>query len=70
MKRGFIVRSVDSLSLSHNPITIRAEADVDSALLLVAHISGDVAYTNPNAAKLVSDPWLDLNGILDHWDVE
>jgi hypothetical protein len=70
MKRGFIVRSVDSLSLSHNPITIRAEADVDSALLLVAHISGDVACANPNVARLVGDPWLDLHGILDHWDVE
>ena len=68
MKNGFIVRSVDSLSLSHIAITIRA--DVDSALLLVAHISGDVACITSNAARLVGDPWLDLHGILDHWDVE
>jgi hypothetical protein len=68
VKNGFINRSVDGLRLSHTAITIRV--DIDSALLLVDHIIGDVAGTNPNAARLAADPWLEGHDIPDHWDAE
>ena len=68
MKKGFIDRSGDGLSLSGTPITIPAH--VDSALLLVALIITHVAGTDPNAARLAIDPWLVEHDILDHWDVE
>jgi len=68
MKSGFINRSTDGLRLSHIPITIRA--DVDSVLLLVAHIISDVAGTNRIAARLAGDPWLEGHDIPDHWDAE
>jgi hypothetical protein len=68
VKNGFTSRSADGLNLSHTPITIRI--DVDSALLFVAHITGGVAGTNPNAARSADDSWLDGRDIPDHWDAE
>ena len=56
------------LNLSHTPITIRV--DVESALLFVAHITGGVEDTNPNAVRPAGDPWLDGPDIPDHWDAE
>jgi hypothetical protein len=64
----FIDMSGDGLNLSGTPITISAY--VESALVLVVHIIGHVAGNNPNAARVVGDPWLEEHDIPDHWDVE
>jgi hypothetical protein len=68
VKNGFIDRSGDGFNLSGTPITIRVY--VVSALLLVDHFISHVAGTNPSAASLVGDPWLEEHDIPDHWDVE